>query len=106
MYPAHPPEPSVWDEGARGMKFQRHNSSIIAIAASVGLLTLAIPGVSSAAAQKSVYLGAAGNYSILAKTGISTTGSTHVNGNMGVSPIASTAITGFNMMQTAPTYSK
>ena len=76
-----------------------------AIAASAGLLTLAIPGVSSAAAQKSVYLGAAGNYAILAKTGISTTGSTHVNGNMGVSPIASTAITGFNLTQTAPTYS-
>jgi len=111
------------------MIFQRHNSNVIAsggdaaglaehfagrnprklpwgaIAASVGLLALAIPGVSSAAAQKSVYLGAAGNYAILAETGISATGTTHVNGNMGVSPIASTAITGFNLMKTAPTYS-
>jgi hypothetical protein len=98
------------------MNFQNNNSITMgnssrrarwsAIAASAGLLTLAIPVVASAAAQKSVYLGAAGDFSILAKTGISTTGTTHVNGNIGVSPIASTAITGFSLMQTAPTYAK
>jgi len=77
---------------------------LAAIAASAGLLTLAIPAASSAAT--SVYLGSAGNFSILAKTGISTTGATHVNGNMAVSPIASTAITGFSLIQKAPTYSK
>ena len=74
-----------------------------AIAASAGLLILAIPAVSSAATT--VYLGSAGYFSILAETGISTTGSTHVVGNMGVSPITSTAITGFNLAQTTPTWS-
>src|SRR5690606_10803980 len=36
-----------------------------------------------------VNLGAAGNYAILAKSGISTTGTTSVTGNLGVSPITS-----------------
>jgi hypothetical protein len=42
-----------------------------------------------------VNLGAAGNFSILAKTGISTTGTTAVIGNMGISPASATYITGF-----------
>jgi len=45
-----------------------------------------------------VNLGAAGNYAILAKSGISTTGTTSVTGNLGVSPITSTAITGFGLI--------
>jgi len=44
-----------------------------------------------------VDLGLAGNYAILSKSGISTTGTTMVTGNMGVSPIAATAITGFTL---------
>jgi hypothetical protein len=39
----------------------------------------------------------AANFTILAETGISTTGTTSVTGNMGVSPIAATAITGFGL---------
>jgi hypothetical protein len=74
-----------------------------AIALSASLLVLAAPAVSSAAT--SVNLGSAGYFSILAKSGISTTGTTHVVGNMGVSPITSTAITGFSLVRTAPTYS-
>jgi hypothetical protein len=74
-----------------------------AIAVSAGLLTLAIPAISSA--TTTVNLGSAGLFSILAKTGISTTGATHVVGSMGVSPIASTAITGFGLTQATPTYS-
>lgn len=42
-----------------------------------------------------VDLGAAGNYVILTKAGITNTGATKIVGNLGVSPIASTAITGF-----------
>ena len=42
-----------------------------------------------------VGLGTAGNYAVLTKTGITTTGDTFVNGNMGTSPIAQTGITGF-----------
>ncbi len=81
------------------MRIQTTGSIMIA-----GLLALAIPVAASAAT--SVNLGAAGYFSILAKTGISTTGATHVVGNMGVSPIASTAITGFSLIQKTPTYSK
>ena len=42
-----------------------------------------------------VDLGAAGDFVILSKAGISNTGPTTIVGNIGVSPIASTAITGF-----------
>jgi hypothetical protein len=45
-----------------------------------------------------VNLGAAGNFVILAKSGISTTGVTSITGDMGVSPIDSTAITGFGLI--------
>ena len=45
-----------------------------------------------------VALGLAGNYVILSKSGISTTGVTSITGNLGVSPIAATAITGFSLI--------
>ena len=50
------------------------------------------------AVQQPVNLGTAGNFAILAKTGISTTGTTSIVGNIGVSPIAATAITGFGLI--------
>jgi hypothetical protein len=46
-------------------------------------------------AQTPVDLGTAGNYVILAKSGISTVPTSAVTGDIGVSPIESTAITGF-----------
>jgi hypothetical protein len=70
---------------------------------SVGLLVAGLPAFAQAATA--VDLGAAAPYIILTKTGVSTTGATHVQGNIGVSPIAATAITGFGLKQTAPTYS-
>lgn len=45
-----------------------------------------------------VGLGTAGNFAILAKSGISTVTGTQVTGDMGVSPIDSTAITGFSLI--------
>jgi len=39
---------------------------------------------------KIVNLGTAGNFAVLAKSGITTTGTTHITGNIGVSPIDST----------------
>lgn len=48
-----------------------------------------------------VDLGVAGNFSILAKTGISTTGTTRIVGNMGVSPAAATYITGFGLIMSS-----
>jgi len=74
----------------------------IALGVSASVFALAAPVQANAATV--VVLGTAGNYSILDKTGITTTGATHVTGHMGVSPIASTAITGFGLKQTAPTY--
>ena len=48
-----------------------------------------------AAGPATVNLGASGNFVILAKTGISTTGATAVVGDIGVSPAAATYLTGF-----------
>jgi hypothetical protein len=45
-----------------------------------------------------VNLGTAGNYVILAKSGVSTTGTTAITGNVGLSPAASTYITGFSLI--------
>ncbi|MFZ2455440.1 MAG: ice-binding family protein [Candidatus Altiarchaeia archaeon] len=50
------------------------------------------------AAQPAVNLGTAGNFTILAKTGISTTGTTSIVGDIGVSPAAPTYITGFGLI--------
>src|SRR6185503_11236867 len=44
-----------------------------------------------------VNLGTAGNFVILSKAGISTTGTTSIFGDAGVSPIAGTAMTGFGL---------
>jgi len=49
-------------------------------------------------AQATVNLGTAGNYAILAKSGISTVPSSAVTGALGVSPIKSSAITGFSLI--------
>jgi hypothetical protein len=53
-----------------------------------------------------VNLGTAGNFVILAKTGVSTVPSSDVTGNIGVSPYAATFITGFSLtMHSSGTYS-
>jgi len=48
-----------------------------------------------------VDLGLAGNFAILAKSGISTVPSSVITGDIGVSPIGSTAITGFSLIADA-----
>ena len=48
-----------------------------------------------------VNLGTADTFTILAKTGISTTAGTYITGDIGVSPIGSTAITGFALIMDA-----
>ena len=50
------------------------------------------------AAQSAVNLGTAGNFVILAKSGISTTGTTSIVGDIGVSPAAASYITGFGLI--------
>jgi hypothetical protein len=52
-----------------------------------------------------VALGKSGEYVILAKAGISNTGTTAVTGNIGVSPVAASFITGFSLVSPPSTYS-
>lgn len=61
-------------------------------------LGLAGPLTAFAAGPAAVNLGAAGNYAILAKTGVSTTGATSVVGDIGLSPAAASYITGFALI--------
>lgn len=55
----------------------------------------------AAVGPANVNLGSAGNFTILTKAGISTTGITSVQGDIGVSPAAATAITGFGLIMDA-----
>jgi hypothetical protein len=55
-------------------------------------------GATAASGPAPVLLRTAGNYVILAKSGISTTGVTSVVGNLGVSPAAATVVTGFGLI--------
>jgi hypothetical protein len=65
----------------------------------IGLAVAALfPHAEARAGQTPVNLGTAGNYVILAKSGISTVPPSAVTGNLGVSPIDSTAITGFSLI--------
>jgi hypothetical protein len=61
------------------------------------LFALGLPALAVAAPQATVSLGTAGNFVILSKAGISSTGATDIVGNIGVSPIAGTAMTGFGL---------
>jgi hypothetical protein len=56
---------------------------------------------SAVAAGLPVNLGAAGNFAILAQSGISTVPASAVTGNLGVSPAAATYITGFSLIADA-----
>jgi hypothetical protein len=58
-------------------------------------LAAACNAVTSVTAADEVVLGSAENYVILTKTGISTVPDSFITGDIGVSPIAATAMTGF-----------
>jgi hypothetical protein len=70
--------------------------SVAAAQAPVAIEAVAAPAPVFAA-QTPVFLGLNSSMTILAKAGISTTGSTSIVGNIGVSPIDSTAVTGFGL---------
>lgn len=61
------------------------------------VVTVVIPSQPTEPIVSSVELGMAGNYAILAKTGISSVPNSVITGNIGVSPIAATALTGFSL---------
>ena len=65
---------------------------------SVLALTVLLANHTALGALAPVNLGTAANYVVLAKSGISTVPPAAVTGNLGVSPIDSTAITGFSMI--------
>lgn len=71
--------------------FNKVSISAITISLAIGLSGLA----ALAAGPAAVNLGTAGNFVILAKTGVSTTGATSVVGDIGISPAAASYITGF-----------
>jgi hypothetical protein len=73
------------------------NRTLIALFVLPLVLGLAGPMAALAAGPATVNLGSSGNFVILSKAGISTTGVTTIVGNIGVSPIAATAITGFGL---------
>jgi hypothetical protein len=81
------------------------NNNLIITALAVSLI-LGVTGASAAFTKKTlsptgtaaVNLGNAGNFVVLSKAGISTTGATAITGNIGASPIAATAITGFGLI--------
>ncbi|MCU4740543.1 ice-binding family protein [Natronoglomus mannanivorans] len=87
-----------------------YNPTRRTVLASSGLLTAGLAGCIGAAQEDTdppiqiqqdgpapVDLGTACNFSILAKSGISSVPNSDVAGDIGVSPIASTAITGFDL---------
>ena len=59
------------------------------------MLALMVPAIALSQSTM-VNLGTAGDFVILAQTGVTTTGLTHVTGDIGISPAAATLITGFN----------
>ncbi len=76
-----------------------NNRSVVTAALAVLIISGLVGGnTAMAAGPSAINLGTAGNYAILSKTGISTTGTTMVVGDMGVSPIAASAITGFSLI--------
>ena len=72
------------------------------------IFILSLPAVAvSQVSPSTVNLGTSGDFVIIAKTGISTTGTTKITGDIGVSPYAATAITGFGLiMDVSNTFSK
>lgn len=74
-------------------------SNRVSVVASVSFaLSLIVPMTAIAASPVAINLGTAGNYAVLAKTGVSTTGMTSIVGNVGLSPAAASYITGFALV--------
>jgi len=68
------------------------------------LLIASACGDDTSSGLSPVSLGSAGNYAVLAKSAVTTTGVTAVVGNVGLSPAAATFITGFNLSAPATSF--
>jgi hypothetical protein len=75
-------------------KFNKNSAAALAVFFAFGFGPIAV----FAAGPATVNLGAAGNFVILAKTGISTTGTTAVVGDIGISPAEASYITGLSLV--------
>lgn len=72
--------------------------------AAAALITAACGDGTGSSNVAAVKLGAAGNYTILAKSAVSTTGVTAITGNVGLSPAAESFITGFTLSAPPTTF--
>jgi len=70
----------------------------VAVPTVYGIKVITISNQVVVAPIANVDLGLAGDFVILSKSGISTTGTTLITGNIGVSPVAATYITGFDLI--------
>src|ERR1035437_1387482 len=80
------------------MKIFNKNSIITILSTLALVLGFTSPMFVLAVSPATVNLGSAGNFVILSKAGISTTGVTSVVGDIGVSPAQATYITGFSLI--------
>jgi hypothetical protein len=94
----------VMDADSTRYREEQCMRKVLATLVALSLLVSVFTGVfasvpdAKAAGPAALVLGTAGNFVILAKSGISTTGATHVTGDIGVSPAAASAITGFGLV--------
>jgi hypothetical protein len=87
----------------KNIKTPSQRISALSRALCCGAAALLLSQVSTFAAQLPVNLKTAGNYTVLAKSGISTVPPSSITGDIGVSPIDSTAITGFSLIMDSST---
>jgi Ice-binding-like/Putative peptidoglycan binding domain len=74
------------------------SSEILTVTVGGKTATYTISVFTAPVAQSPVNLGTAGNFAILAKTAVTTTGVTSITGNVGISPAAASLTTGFGLV--------
>src|ERR1035437_4332801 len=87
-------------------RMRRVLATLVAISLLMSMFTGVFAPVpeARAAGPAPVVLGTAGNFVVLAKSGISTTGTTHVTGDIGVSPALAGSISGFALVAPPTTF--
>lgn len=102
----------AWTSGTPSVATVVSNTGMASgLSAGSSMLTAALNGKTGSATltvtaavsngPAAVNLGSAGNFVILAKSGISTTGATAIVGDLGVSPVAASFVTGFGLIADA-----
>jgi len=76
---------------------------LILLASTANAIRLGEPNDETRPLVATVNLGTAGDYAILTKAGVTSTGVTSVTGNVGTSPIAAIALTGFGLIMDSTT---